>query len=158
MTAQRLIVLIAILLSPSAVPRMQSSGSERWFVPPVPDPQRFHLDDHSSDARAATWIFGYPFVFYFQVGCEFRTKDGSTLFWRSTYAQPGLRQRVSLAALAGDLALSAGTSVALLIAAGRCASYLKRRDESAGERLSEASAGAKFEENPYSAPASSDSA
>ena len=81
MAAQRLIVLIAILLSPSAVPRMQSSGGERWFVPPVPDPQRFRLDDHNSGARAATWEFGYPFVFYFQVGCEFRTKGGSMLFW-----------------------------------------------------------------------------
>ena len=158
MTAQRLIVLVAILLSPSAVPRMQSSGGERWFVPPVLDPQRFRLDDHNSGARAATLVFGYPFVCYFQVGCEFRTKGGSMLFWPSTYAQPGLSQRVSLAALAGDLALSAGISVALLIAAGRCASFLKRRGESAGERPSEDSTGGKLEENPYSAPASSDSA
>jgi hypothetical protein len=158
MAAQRLIVLVAILLSPSAVPRMQSAGGKRWFVAPVPDPQRFRLDDHNSGARAATWVFGYPFVCYFQVGCEFRTKGGSMLFWPSTYAQPGLRQRVSLAALAGDLALAIGISIVVLIAASRFISYLKRRGESAGGRHCEISASEGADDNPYSAPASTDGA
>ena len=157
MSAKRLILIVAILLSPSIVPRMQSSSGERWFVQRVPDPQRFRLDDHNSDVHAATWTFGYPFVFYFQVGCEFHTKDGSMLFWPSTYAQPGLWQRVSLAALAGDLALAVGIGFALWIAAGRCAAYLKRPGRSAGQRPSEDSAGGKFDENPYSPPAGEDS-
>lgn len=146
--AKQLLLAWALLFCPSAVPRMASSGGERWFVPAVPDPQRFRLDEHRSRAPAATRIFGFPFVFYFEVGREFTTNEGYVLFWPSTYHQPALKHRVSLAALLGDLATAAAAAALLLFAAQR--SMTKARpDLTQNNELPARSASA---DNPYQAP------
>ncbi|HUY91504.1 MAG TPA: hypothetical protein VMV10_22380 [Pirellulales bacterium] len=142
---KRLILATAILLVPSAVPRMRSSGAERWFVPRVPDPERFALDMQIRPAPVATWAFGYPFVCYTQLGGEFRTKEGSLLFWPSMH-QPPLGNRASLAALFGDLALAAGIGIVFAVGRYRLGAKPSRSEPRELPRDSE--------DNAYRAPAS----
>ena len=119
-------VVVAILLSLNAVPRMVSSGRQHWFALSVPKPERFVMNKQP----AATWVFGYPFTCYFQVGHEFATKDGSKLFLPSR-EQPSLSSRLSFVAIVGNVALSVGIGIWLMIAANRFFSNARRPGESA---------------------------
>ena len=119
-------VVVTILLSLNAVPRMISSGRQHWFAMSVPQPERFVMDKQP----AATWAFGYPFTCYFQVGREFATKDGSKLFWASP-EQPSLLSRLSFVALVGNVALSVGIGIWLMIGTNRFFSKARRTGESA---------------------------
>lgn len=111
--ARRLpLVVMTILLFLNTVPCMVSSGKHRWFVLPVPEPERFA--SVMADAPTATRVYGYPFACYSQMGREFRRKGGDLLFWPSA-EQPPLASRLSFGAIAGNIALLVGVSLLLLL-------------------------------------------
>jgi|SRR5215469_7163688 len=96
-------IVIAALVALNAIPRMTISGTEHWFTGSVPEPERFASGVFGQPT--VSWVFGYPFTFYRKVGRPFTTKGGQQLFWPWPQ-QPSFRERLSLTAGAGDLALA----------------------------------------------------
>jgi hypothetical protein len=112
------VVVGIILLGLNVVPRLVDSvGTERWFTASVPEPERFSRQ-MSGTPPNARWVFGYPFTYLFQVGHEFTTKDGSRLFLPAMW-QPALKERFSVLAIVGNLALAVAVGILLRMLANR---------------------------------------
>lgn len=91
---------VIILLIVNAVPRMVVADKEYWFALSVPEPERFY-SDMRLDNRWVTQVFGCPFVWYSEVGWEFRIKSGRELFLPGIQQLPA-RERFAFVPMMGD--------------------------------------------------------
>lgn len=100
----------AVLLAMNAIPCSVNSGTRRWFVKSVPEPERF--TSAMRNAPSISLVFGFPFAWYSRSGRAFTRKGGDKLFWPSD-DQGALRERFSLSAIIGNLTVAVGSGALL---------------------------------------------
>lgn len=104
-------VLVVVCVLVNLPARMMVDGRQsKWFVPTVPEPERFATQAH--EMPVAQMKRGWPWAYQSETGREFKSKDGRELFLAESTA-PALWQRISFAIIVADLTVFCMAAVML---------------------------------------------